>query len=165
MLIEKDLEHDFHSFSYDTFHKNVTKLFSFNVKMATKEIINQAQRKCVIIKEQKTYQTIKSVVKFSDLQKDSLAQQALLLSSHHKVMCFIFVIDDVFQVYSSMLVKILEELLIEYVCNTTDLLDASFGFCSAVNEIGCDCNCQLSTKFLSFKFYFKQILQTRNKTT
>lgn len=111
---------------------------------------------CNLLKNKKRYETIKSVVKYDHLQKDALAQQALLLSGHHKVMCFIFVIDNVFQVYSSMMVKILEELLIEYVCDTADLLDASLGLCSAVDEIGCDGNCQLSTKLLSFKFYLNK---------
>lgn len=58
------------------------------------------------------------------------------------------VVDDVFEVYSSGALEIVEELLVEDVRQSTDLIDAVLGCCSAVHEVGRYCNRHLASEQL-----------------
>jgi|694.fasta_scaffold27633_7 hypothetical protein len=85
------------------------------------------------------------------LNNDPFAEQRLLFGRHDKVMGFVFVVDDVFQVDASDGVEFFEELLIENESHARNFFDACLGFRFLVNQIGRNGNGQSSTEFLAFE--------------
>lgn len=75
----------------------------------------------------------------------------MLLGCHHKIMCFIFVIDDVLEIDPGGAVELAKEFLIKYKSHAGYFLDTGFRFGVAIDEIGRDGDGKAPTKFFTFE--------------
>ena len=75
-------------------------------------------------------------------------QQGLFLGRHHKVVCLVLVVDDVFEGDALGLVQVVEELLVEDEGDAGDLLDVALRLRVAVDEVDRDGDRQLAAELL-----------------
>jgi hypothetical protein len=75
----------------------------------------------------------------------------MLLRCHHKIMCFIFVVDDVLEIDAGGAIELAKEFLIEYKSHAGYFLDTGFRFGVAIDEIGRDGDGKAPTKFFTFE--------------
>ena len=69
-------------------------------------------------------------------------QQAVLESSHNKVMRLVFIVNNVFQADTILFFHLDEEILIVLKRNPTDLVNASFFYCVIVHKVTSNTNCK-----------------------
>ena len=83
----------------------------------------------------------------------SFLKQALFLSTHNKVMCLIFVINNVLQINTSVIFQVLKKLLIEDKCHSTDFLDSCLLFCVSVLKVLSNTYSKFTTEFFPFEAF------------
>lgn len=85
------------------------------------------------------------------LQNHSLIYKAVLFGSHNEVVSIIFVIYNILEIYTSLLVQFFEKFLIEDEGHSADLLYPCLCFSSFVYEIGRYRYSQFAPKFFALE--------------